>query len=150
MEHTPRRFCFTIVGHPLSPNGHQAASVAARIRDRRHFRELAAWTTRHLYTGPPLERARVTFTLQRPDRQYYDPTNAYGVVKPIEDGLCRVHGGALLVDDSAAHVEVVVRQKHGPQRAVLVEIEELDPHASPITSQQTTKETSNDPDTRPH
>lgn len=123
-ESAPRRFRLIIDSHPLSPNRAAAASLRQRLRDKRQFREAAAWKSRQVHQGPPLERARVTITLVRPDRQFYDEDNAVATTKHLVDGLCVQHGGTLLAGDDSAHLELVVRQERGPHRVAVIDVEE--------------------------
>lgn len=120
-----RRFRLIIDGHPLSPNRAASVSLRRRLRDKRQYREMAAWKSRQAHQGDPLERARVTITLVRPDSHFYDPDNAVGVCKRLIDGLCVKHGGTLLCDDDSAHLEMVVQQERGPQRVAVIEVDEV-------------------------
>jgi xanthine/CO dehydrogenase XdhC/CoxF family maturation factor len=75
-----------------------------------------------------LQRARVEVTLVRKKGQApVDPDNQYARAKAPLDGL--VVGG-MLSDDSAEHVEVLVRQEQGAQRATRLEVTELVPERS--------------------
>lgn len=121
-----RRYHIEVAGHPLSPNRAAAASLRERLRDKRVYRESVAWETKRLHSGPPLARARVTITLLHSGPQLLDDDNAVATVKHLVDGLCVAHGGTLLIDDSPAHITLLVRQKRGPRRAVLIDVEELE------------------------
>lgn len=118
----PRTWRFGVDGHPLSPNRAATASLRARLRDKKHYREAVAWEVRQQYRGVPLQRARVTVTLVRRDSQFYDSDNAVATCKRLCDGL--VVGG-LLADDGPAHMELVVRQERGSHRKVEIVVEEV-------------------------
>ncbi len=89
----PAGWTLIVAGHPMSPKRRAAATRRARLRDKRSYREAAAWQSRQLYRGRPLERARVVVTLYRNNGQPYDPANAIGVCKHLLDGLCVQQGG---------------------------------------------------------
>jgi hypothetical protein len=72
-----------------------------------------AWPT------PPIGQVRCTIDRITPRADALDPDNAAGAVKPLLDAL---RGLSLLADDTAAALDLVVRQPKGAPRERLTRV----------------------------
>ena len=116
----PRTWTFTVDDLPDGPNTHQLW----RIKHRRYapIRDSLAWQVRAVRPQEPLQHVHVVVTLVRTSGPPRDPDNAVASVKGLLDGL--VIGG-LVVDDSAEHMSLGVRQERGTKRASRVHVTEV-------------------------
>lgn len=76
-------------------------------------RETAAWLS------PPTRRVRCTIERITPRQDALDIDNAYGSVKPVLDALRALR---LLADDTAARLDLVVRQPKGAPKQRLTRV----------------------------
>lgn len=77
----------------------------------------ATWATLGKCHAPPTGKRRVEVTLIGP--RDLDPDNATAACKPLLDAIRRL---GWLVDDSPAHLELVVSQERGKSHAVRVKL----------------------------
>lgn len=87
----------------------------------RHTSEVlkATWATLGRCHVPPTGKRRVEVTLVGP--RDLDPDNATAAVKPLLDAIRRL---GWLVDDSPAHLDLVVTQERGKAHEIRVKITE--------------------------
>jgi hypothetical protein len=117
-----RHYVITVPSHPLSANQRRRATWPQVYRAGKVFRDAVAWQARTLVVGaPPLEHAHVVATLVYKRKPFRDPDSAVISCKELVDGL--VCGG-ILVDDSADHMRLEVRQEVGLARRVELSITE--------------------------
>ncbi|MDE2105289.1 MAG: hypothetical protein KGL39_49140 [Patescibacteria group bacterium] len=115
-----RVYTLFVPGMPPSLNG-GTRHWGTRYRIGNEFKYLAGWQAKVIRRGLPLEHAKVTCTLVRVGGLAKDVDNAYTSIKPIVDGI----KGILIVDDSTAHIELLVNQERGKTRGVRIVVEEV-------------------------
>ena len=112
-----------VSGQPLGPNESRGLHWARVARDRAVFRDAFALLLKAQHSGPPFARAQVEVVLvRRAGQQPRDPDNMVSAAKGPVDGVV---AAGVLVDDSAQHIDLVVRQEEGPQRAVRLVVAEI-------------------------
>ncbi len=118
-----RSFDLRVEGIPPSPN--ESLHFWARRRIYTRFRDDTSWLVRAAWPFPPMVKARATFTIVKRGKTF-DQDNATALLKCLIDSL--KIGGAIVDDDRAHLVELVVRQERGgvKERAVRILVEELE------------------------
>jgi len=109
-SYNPARIVLSIPDVPVSPNGPKGY-LRMHWAKRAKYNEAWAWRIRGAMGWPAVfdqapDKARVTIVQFR--KRLLDEDNLWASVKPIVDGL---EDWQLLVDDSPAHCELVVRQE---------------------------------------
>jgi Holliday junction resolvase RusA-like endonuclease len=115
-----------IPGIPPNLNKWRNMHHHEEARQKREWEEIVWLETlaQNIKPAMPIKKARVNYTFFFESNRRHDPTNCYGSVKWLEDGL--VYAG-VLEDDSFDNVKNDVEKggvdKHNPR--VVITIEEL-------------------------